>query len=72
MEQQTRYRSEVPDDVIVEEELSEGISVRLTPGMLRQLRERARSVGIGPSTLARMWIVENLKEPEGRPVRQVP
>lgn len=72
MEQQTRYSSDVPEDVIVEEELSEGISVRLTPGMLRQLRYRARSVGIGPSTLARMWIVEHLKESEGSPARQVP
>lgn len=72
MAEQTRYRSDVPEDVIVEEELSEGISVRLTPGMLRQLRHRARSVGIGPSTLARMWIVEHLKEPEGSSARQVP
>ena len=71
MAQQTRYSNDVPEDVIVEEELSEAISVRLTPGVLRQLRHRARSVGIGPSTLARMWILEHLADSEGGTARQV-
>lgn len=42
--------------------LSEGITVRLTPAMLRQLQIQARRKGVGPSTLARMWILERLDE----------
>ena len=49
-------------DVTIEENLSEGITVRLTPDMMRQLRSTAKKKGIGPSTLARMWIVEQLQE----------
>lgn len=49
-------------DVTAEENLSTGITVRLTPDMLRQLRRTARQRGVGPSTLARMWIVEHLRE----------
>lgn len=42
--------------------LSEGITVRLDPEALRKLRERAHAQGIGPSTLARMWILEHLRD----------
>ena len=49
-------------DVRVEPNLSEGITVRLTPALLGQLRRAARAKGIGPSTLARMWILEHLRE----------
>jgi predicted DNA binding CopG/RHH family protein len=52
-------------DVRVASNLSTGITVRLTPALLRQLRRTARAKGIGPSTLARMWIVEHLRESEG-------
>ena len=72
MAQPTRHRSDISEDVVEEEELSEGISVRLTPAMYRQLRRRARSMGIGPSTLTRMWILQHLAEPEGGPARQAP
>lgn len=41
--------------------LSEGISIRLDHETLTQLRQRAREKGIGPTTLARMWILEQLK-----------
>lgn len=41
--------------------LSEGITIRLDPETLRELRELAREKGIGPTTLARMWILEQLK-----------
>ena len=71
MDQQTLFSDDTLDGTLVEEELSEGISVRLTPGVLRQLRTRARSIGVGPSTLARMWILENLKESEGSPAQQI-
>ena len=42
--------------------LSEGITIRLDPETLRELRILARKKGIGPTTLARMWILEHLRE----------
>ncbi|MGH2559377.1 MAG: CopG family antitoxin [Thermomicrobiales bacterium] len=42
--------------------LSNGITVRLDAPTLVQLREFAQQKGIGPSTLARMWILEKLHE----------
>lgn len=41
--------------------LSEGITIRLDPGTLNKLRSRAHKKGVGPTTLARMWIMENLQ-----------
>ena len=41
--------------------LSEGITIRLDPATLRTLRQRAREQGIGPTTLARMWILDRLR-----------
>ena len=40
--------------------LSEGLHIRLDSENLLKLREQARKKGIGPSTLARMWILEHL------------
>lgn len=40
--------------------LSEGITIRLDPKTLTKLREKAHRKGVGPTTLARMWIMENL------------
>ena len=40
--------------------LSEGITIRLDAKTLEELREQAHSKGIGPTTLARMWILERL------------
>ena len=42
--------------------LSEGLHIRLDPETLTELRSRGREKGIGPTTLARMWILEHLKE----------
>lgn len=42
--------------------LSEGITIRLDPETLRELRTLAQKKGIGPTTLARMWILEHLRE----------
>ena len=42
--------------------LSEGLNVRLDPETLDKLRHIAKEKGIGPTTLARMWIMEHLKE----------
>jgi predicted DNA binding CopG/RHH family protein len=46
--------------------LSEGITIRLDPETLAKLRALAHEKGIGPTTLVRMWILERLKEDEGR------
>jgi predicted DNA binding CopG/RHH family protein len=42
--------------------LSEGITIRLDPQTLEELRAQAQEKGIGPTTLARMWILERLRE----------
>src|SRR5690242_8956365 len=42
--------------------LSEGITVRLEPETLAELRSYAKEQGIGPTTLMRMWVLERLKE----------
>lgn len=41
--------------------LSEGLHIRLDPAALRELRSEANEKGIGPTTLARMWILEQLR-----------
>ena len=50
-----------PAKVRFAKNLSEGITVRLDPDTLTTLRERAREKGVGPTTLARMWILEHLR-----------
>ena len=47
--------------------LSEGITIRLDPETLSELRSRAQEKGIGPTTLARMWILEPLRQEGQRP-----
>lgn len=42
-----------------------GITVRLEDETLAKLKDEAKEKGIGPSTLARMWILERLKETHG-------
>ncbi len=46
--------------------LTSGLNVRFDPDTLRQLRERARSMGIGPTTLVRMWVLERLRAEGGK------
>lgn len=41
--------------------LSQGITVRFTPETLETLRAIAKRKGIGPTALARMWILERLE-----------
>ena len=41
--------------------LSQGITVRFTAETLETLRATAQKKGIGPTTLARMWILERLE-----------
>jgi hypothetical protein len=47
--------------------LSRGITIRLDPETLLTLRERAKERGVGPTTLARMWILEHLAAPKSTP-----
>ena len=45
--------------------LSAGLHIRLDPTTLTKLREKAQEKGIGPTTLARMWIKEHLQQGPG-------
>ena len=40
--------------------LSEGLHIRLDPETLTKLRVEAKEKGIGPTTLVRMWVKEQL------------
>lgn len=51
-----------PAKVRFAKKLSGGINIRLDPETLQTLRSRARKKGVGPTTLARMWILEHLQE----------
>ena len=42
--------------------LSSAVSIRLDTATLAELRKQAAKKGIGPTTLARMWILEHLEE----------
>ncbi len=42
--------------------LSEGITIRFDKPTLKKLREKAHEKGIGPTTLARMWIMDQLRQ----------
>lgn len=53
--------TEVTDVQFVPAKPKKAISVRLDEESLQLLTREAREKGIGPSTLARMWILEQLK-----------
>ena len=40
--------------------LSEGITVRFDLQTLGELRKRAKALGMGPTTLVRMWVMQRL------------
>jgi predicted DNA binding CopG/RHH family protein len=44
--------------------LSEELNIRLDKETLATLRIKAHQQGIGPTTLARMWIIDHLRELE--------
>lgn len=55
---------EETDEVVnleVKKPLDKVIPVRLSSDKWEQLRKEARELGIGPTTLARMWILERLR-----------
>ncbi len=49
-------------DVEVKKPLDKVIPVRLPSDKWEQIREEARELGVGPTTLARMWILERLRQ----------
>jgi predicted DNA binding CopG/RHH family protein len=44
--------------------LSHGLTIRLDPETLNKVRSLAKKKGIGPTTLIRMWILEDLEKLE--------
>jgi hypothetical protein len=42
--------------------LSSGVTIRLDPDTLQQLRTMAQEKGIGPTTLMRMWVLARLRD----------
>lgn len=56
------------DDEVVEltfrRPLAKVIPVRIAAEQWEALRAAARTVGVGPTTLARMWILERLRQAE--------
>ena len=59
----TDYLDELkPVQVRFSKRLTTGITVRLTPEALVKMKLLARQKGVGPSTLARMWILERLEQ----------
>lgn len=55
-----------PANVQFAKNLSEGLNIRLDKETLELLRQLAQSKGIGPTALARMWILEHLREYAGQ------
>ena len=48
-------------EVEVRRPLDKVIPVRLSSDKWEELRREARELGVGPTTLARMWILEKLR-----------
>ena len=51
-----------PVQVTVGQELAERLTLRLDQADRQALLRRARAMGVGPSTLARMWLKERLRQ----------
>ena len=49
-------------EVEVKKPLDKVIPVRLSAEKWEELRKEAHELGIGPTTLARMWILERLRQ----------
>jgi predicted DNA binding CopG/RHH family protein len=50
-----------PVNVKFAKNLSEGITIRFDGPTLTKIRKIAHEKGLGPTTLARMWILDSLK-----------
>jgi predicted DNA binding CopG/RHH family protein len=55
----------VTDVTFVRSQPKKGLTVRLAQDSLAALTKQAHEKGIGPSTLARMWILERLRQEAG-------
>lgn len=56
---------EETDEVVhveVKKPLDKVIPVRLPADKWEQIRKEARELGVGPTTLARMWLLERLRQ----------
>ena len=49
-------------EIEIKRPLDKVIPVRLTSEQWEQLRREAKELGIGPTTLAHMWILEKLRQ----------
>jgi hypothetical protein len=49
-------------EIEVKRPLDKVVPVRLSSDKWEELRREAREVGVGPTTLARMWLLERLRE----------
>lgn len=49
-----------PIEVVVKGDLAERLTIRLDQEDRRELARRAQELGVGPSTLIRMWVKERL------------
>ena len=53
------------DEVVqveIKKSLDKVIPVRLSADKWEEIRKEAKELGVGPSTLARMWILERLRK----------
>jgi len=53
------------DEVVqveIKKPLDKVIPVRLSADKWEEIRKEARALGVGPTTLARMWILERLRQ----------
>ncbi len=42
------------------------LTIRFHPEDIQRIREQANQQGVGPTTLARMWILEHLRRGHGK------
>lgn len=42
------------------------LTIRFNPEDIQRIREQANQQGVGPTTLARMWILERLRRGHGK------
>lgn len=53
---------EIVQIIEVKKPLDKVIPVRLSAEKREEIRKEARELGVGPTTLARMWILERLRQ----------
>jgi hypothetical protein len=51
-----------PVEIIGGQELAERLTLRLDHADRQELARRAKAMGVGPSTLARVWLKERLRQ----------